>query len=47
MFSTSLNDLEISKYKDDPDTCFTVTNNANDKSVTLCSLLTLVGITLK
>jgi hypothetical protein len=47
MFSVVLADLEISRYEPDADDCFTVTNTANGKSVSLCSLLTLTGISLK
>jgi hypothetical protein len=41
MFSTVLADVEIERYDKDPDNCFIITNGANAKSVTLCSLLTL------
>jgi hypothetical protein len=41
MFSTVLADVEISRYEQDPDDCFIITNGANAKSITLCSLLTL------
>jgi len=41
-----LEDVEIEEYDPDPN-CFTVNDESSDNKVTLCSLLTMTGISLK